>query len=200
MASTLRTARTRSRVVEAALESLVGSPLRSLTIEDVAARAGVSRQTVYRHFGSRDGLVEALVLRVEHTLTQSAIQAVAPARDLEEAIRLAVESLLAGARAHPLVDRLLQSDPEELLPLITLGEGPVMSTAGPVVRDLLSQYVPEMNERDTGLLADLLSRLVVSFTIAPGDLGPTEAADAVARLVMGRLAGVVPGGGPPSGD
>lgn len=175
-------------MVAAAIDLLRESDLSDLTLEAVARTAGVSRQTLYRHFGSRDGLIEAVVLHEEEALTRAAIAAVEHAATLEEAIRLAITSLLEGARAHPLIDRLLISDPGEVLSLLALGEGPVMSTAGPIVRNLLAQFVPDLGPSRSAALGEMLSRLVVSYTIAPAGQSPIEAADMIADLVMGRLA------------
>lgn len=63
----------RERILEAAQQLLAQSP--DSTLSDVAAAAGVSRSTLYRHFSSRDELVEACRDRpmpppaeVEHSL------------------------------------------------------------------------------------------------------------------------------------
>lgn len=181
---------TPDRVIEATAGLLRTQSLGSLTVEAVAASAGVSRQTIYRHFGDRAGLIEALVLHEEEQLTRAAESAVADADDLEEAIRRATTTLLRGARAHPLIDRLLVSDPGELLPLLASSDGPVMSTAGPIVERLLARFVPDMSTQDMQALADLLSRLVISYTIAPNDLAPEDASELITGLVMGRFAHV----------
>lgn len=52
----------RQRLVDAAVRCIERVGLAKTTLEDVAAEAGVSRQTVYRYVGSRDELLaEALV-------------------------------------------------------------------------------------------------------------------------------------------
>jgi AcrR family transcriptional regulator len=51
---------TRTRIVSAARELLVGDDFRDFTLEAVANRAAVTRVTVYNQFGSRLGLVEAV--------------------------------------------------------------------------------------------------------------------------------------------
>lgn len=183
---------TPDRVIAATAQLLRTQSLGTLTVEAVATRAGVSRQTVYRHFGDRAGLIEALVLHEEQELSRAAESAVEGAEDLEEAILRATTTLLASARAHPLIDRLLASDPGELLPLLASSEGPVMSTAGPIVQRLLARFVPSMSNEDTEALADLLSRLVISYTIAPNGLEPHAAARLITALVMGKFAHAPP--------
>ncbi len=49
---------TRTRILEAVRDLLVESP-ESLQIPEIAARAGVSEPTVYRHFPNRDALLDA---------------------------------------------------------------------------------------------------------------------------------------------
>lgn len=50
---------TRRRILDATYVVLSRSGRRNLLLADVAAEAKVSRPTLYRHFGSREGLLEA---------------------------------------------------------------------------------------------------------------------------------------------
>lgn len=52
-------AATRQRIVEAMLALYFLTPYPDLRIEDVAARAGVTAQTVFRHFGTKAALMVA---------------------------------------------------------------------------------------------------------------------------------------------
>ncbi|HST25316.1 MAG TPA: helix-turn-helix domain-containing protein [Gaiellaceae bacterium] len=52
--------KTRARIVGAVRELLGEGTFHESTVEDVAKRAGVARATLYQHFGSRLGLVDAL--------------------------------------------------------------------------------------------------------------------------------------------
>ena len=55
-----RAPESRSRVMGAVRELLQEGAFHESTVEQVAARAGVSRATVYQQFGSRVGLVDAI--------------------------------------------------------------------------------------------------------------------------------------------
>jgi AcrR family transcriptional regulator len=57
-------AETRRRVIEGARAAIVDGPTPSLSMADVAARAGVARSTLYDTFGSRGGLVGAVMVDV----------------------------------------------------------------------------------------------------------------------------------------
>src|SRR3954470_24682361 len=52
---------TRVRIIEAAITQFMQSDLSGMTLEAVAREAGVTLQTVLRHFGSKGGLVSAAV-------------------------------------------------------------------------------------------------------------------------------------------
>ena len=55
-----RSSASRSRILDAVRELLEQGTFHETTVEEVAERAGVSRATVYGHFGSRIGLVDAM--------------------------------------------------------------------------------------------------------------------------------------------
>jgi len=57
-------ARTRERIVDAAERLLTSRPVAVVTLQAVADEAGVTVQTVLRHFGSRDGCIAAVAGRV----------------------------------------------------------------------------------------------------------------------------------------
>lgn len=57
-----RTARVRAAVLEATQDELVEHGFHGLTMDQVAARAGVGKTTVYRRWGSRAGLVTDLMV------------------------------------------------------------------------------------------------------------------------------------------
>ena len=54
---------TSERILDAALALAAASGLRHLTMDDIAARAKVGRMTVYRRFGDKQRLLEALGAR-----------------------------------------------------------------------------------------------------------------------------------------
>ena len=50
---------TRERIIAAVHDLLEEGSFHESTVEEVASRAGVSRATLYQHFGTRLGLVDA---------------------------------------------------------------------------------------------------------------------------------------------
>lgn len=76
---------TRRRILRAALELTVEKVSLEIVLDDVAQRAKVSVQTVLRHFGSRDGLFDALE---EFAKEEIGRERAAPAGDPDAAVRV----------------------------------------------------------------------------------------------------------------
>ena len=81
-------ARTGERIVDAAVEVFFEEPAESLSLEEVARRAGVTVQTVIRRFGGREGLLTAAAER--ESARVRAERDVAPG-DVGAAVRVLVE-------------------------------------------------------------------------------------------------------------
>jgi AcrR family transcriptional regulator len=179
----MSTSDTRERILTAALTVMSRHGLARLALEDVAREAGVSRQTVYRYAGSRDGLIEATILREERTFLDRMRDAAGEHDELRPALAAAIASALTSAREHPLLDRLLATEPEALLPFLTDGSGPVLSAARTAVVELFARYVPALPAEEQAVAADAATRLIVSYAISPSAT-PTEALAAQLSTLM----------------
>lgn len=174
---------TETRILDASIDAMGRHGLARLTLEDVASIAGVSRQTVYRYFGNREALIAATIVREEQHFISLMASAAEEHDDLASALEAAIATALAQARAHPLLDRLLETEPEALLPYLTMGTGPVLSAAEPVVADLLSRYLPDLATSELELVAQAATRLIVSYAISPPPTGIPDVAAGLARLI-----------------
>jgi AcrR family transcriptional regulator len=72
---------TRQRIVTAVQELLEEGVFHETTVEQVAARAGVSRATLYQHFGTRLGLVDAMCERFDANPALIALRATEAVND-----------------------------------------------------------------------------------------------------------------------
>jgi AcrR family transcriptional regulator len=200
MPATGRRTSTRDRILDATLAVLAAEGLSGLALEDVAAAAGLSRQTVYRYFGSRHALVSATVLREEEGLIARIAAAAREHTDLEAALRAALAAGLQAAREHPLLDRLLAQEPESLLPFLTTGAGPVLSAARPVMEELLAARLPDVAPATCRRLADTITRLFISYAVNPPDDAVEEVAAGLAALLVHPLAGSLDVAGSPGDE
>src|SRR5271165_2303383 len=79
----------RSAILDAAERLLVASGPAGIRLQEVAADVGVSHPTVLHHFGSREGLLEAVVARALESLHAgllAAVQTSPPGSDKVEAL------------------------------------------------------------------------------------------------------------------
>ncbi len=153
------------------------------TMSDVARAAGVSRQTLYNEFGSRDALVEAYVGREIERLVSAASDAVRQhADDAHTALRAAFALFLELASDEPVVKIIVAdtSSEGELMQLLT-GIGHAL--AGGRVAALIREVWPQVGQADARVVAETLVRLAISHALLPAG-----APDIVARDVSRLLA------------
>jgi AcrR family transcriptional regulator len=158
---------TGTRILDAALTVLGRSGLTRLSLEDVATEAEVSRQTVYRHFGSRDGLLSSLIVREEEAMLYVVAVAAEGVHDLQTAVEVAVAAALHATAEDALLQRVLATEPAALLPFLTLGSGPVLGIVGPAIAEIIAARAPGIASDDLEFLSDLVGRVVVSYAISP---------------------------------
>lgn len=179
---------TRDRILDAAFHAVATFGLSRLTVEDVARQAGLSRQSVYRYFGSRDELIGALVIREVDAFLEGVREANARHADLEDAMRESALFCLRILREHPLLDRLLASEPETLLPFLTTRAGPVIARAGEVVEEMAAERMGA----GSGLVhrtADVAVRAIASYALTPSQDDPADVAAELARILATALEG-----------
>src|SRR2546423_9012571 len=112
---------TRDALLDAAYDAAVSGDWARTRMADVARAAGVSRQTLYNEFGSKDALAQALALReVERFIagTEAALDEASP-DDPIRAVRAAVLETLQQAADNPLLKAALVDDGSELLSFLT---------------------------------------------------------------------------------
>ena len=182
---------TRDRLLDAALETAAVHGLAKLSVGDVAKRAGLSRQTLYKHFASRDALVDETILREAQRMVVLVVAAAEPEDDPERALEVAILTTLRVARDHPLLDRLVRTEPEALLPLLIADGGAVSTAVRSVVEEIIDRKVPGLSPLVLRRVADMVSRLLVSYAVNAPDDPPEEVARTLARILVGRLEDLV---------
>ena len=168
------------------MEEFLAYGLRRTNVDAVARRAGVSRATLYRRFEGKDALVQAVLVRESRRFFAGVADAVA---GLGSPVDRLVEGFVVGvrfAREDPLLNRLLASDPEALLPYLTTNGELVVAAA----RDFLVRQAPEVPvaDRTPAGVAEVFVRLAISFTLLPGGAIPLATDDEVRAFARGYLA------------
>ncbi|MFJ4684616.1 TetR/AcrR family transcriptional regulator [Streptomyces sp. NPDC088789] len=192
----------RESLLDAAFTALTRRPWSAVRMVDVAAAAGVSRQTLYNEFGGKDGLARALVRREADGYLAGIERALAGSSDARDRLTATAEWTTAVARDNALVRAMLTGCWSERLPTPP-SAAPTLASAVPaqrradaplptpgdfvaIVRDraVAALSAPGAHLTDPAELAracELVVRLALSCVAAP----PAEGA--VAPLIHGAL-------------
>lgn len=175
-------------ILDATVEELRAYGLRRTSVDNVARRAGLSRATVYRRFENKSVLVQAALVRESARFFGEIVAAIGPLPTVAERL---VEGFVVGlrkVRTDALLTRLLISDPEELLPYLTLRGAGVIAAASEFLVDQYRQVAPRPIGRDPRVLAEMLVRLAISFTLTPAGVVAVDDDAAVREFAKSYLA------------
>ncbi len=184
---------TRDLLLDAAADAVLsGQEWTRLRMADVARAAGVSRQTLYYEFGSKDALAEALAMRE----AERYIAGAEAAREGHEgtpgqAVGASTEYTLREAASNPLLKAVLTDDSGGLLPFLTTRSEALLAAARERCGSYMSDRWPDLPAARVRFVADAVTRLTLSHLVLPG-ARPDQVADDIARLVDSLL----PGGSP----
>ncbi|MFF2508827.1 TetR/AcrR family transcriptional regulator [Streptomyces sp. NPDC058067] len=104
-----RGAETAGRLLDAALQVYADAGEQGVTVSALTRASGVSLGSLYHHFGSVDGLMNALVVRWLGRLLTDLGAALGRSRTARTGIRALVRTYLAFIQEHPDAARLLHS-------------------------------------------------------------------------------------------
>jgi AcrR family transcriptional regulator len=171
-------------LLDAARTLLGDRPWAQITMSEVARAAGVSRQTLYTEFGSRDEFAARFVMREGARFLEEVERAIhAHLDDPRAAVAAGLETFLAATADDPLVRLLLSDDGTGgMLPLITTQSRPVLDWASARLCEVMRAGWPAVRDEDAELLADSFVRLAISYVMMPRR-SPRETADAAAALL-----------------
>lgn len=179
----------RDSVLDAMRDELLSRDWSAITLSDVARAAGISRQTIYNEFGSRQGLAQGYALRLADRLVDTVHAAIdANVGNVYEAFLQGFRDFFAESAADPLVISLLTGVAKpDLLQIITTDSAPIITRASERLALAFTQSWVATSDEDAGVLARAIARLALSYVSMPpeADLGTPPAergADVAADL------------------
>ena len=184
----------RERVLAGSYECVARVGIAKTTVEDVARASGVSRATVYRLFpGGRDELLRDTVAWEMARFFARLGAELGEGPDFETFLERALPYAREAVLAHAVLQKVLETEPDRLLPLITVEQHRVLEYITAYFLPLLGR------DQESGLIrpgvdlercAEYVARMALSLIASPGrhDLDDSEA---VRRLVRNELLGGV---------
>lgn len=178
---------TAARIMGAALEQAEDFGLRRFTIDDVARRVGLSRVTIYRYFPKKDQLINALIMRELRRFLTKVDKVLAMQPSPEGKLVEGVIFCLTFLRGHRLLNRLLRTEPELILPHLTTKAGNLLAAA----RDWIAGHIRSeiaagkitLPDQDVDGTAELIARSVLSLVLTPDTVLPIDSLPGQRRLV-----------------
>jgi AcrR family transcriptional regulator len=177
------------RILDATVKEAAAVGLRRLAIEDVARRAGTTRVTVYRRFGRREDLIEAMAVRETHRFLDAVGRAIAPFDRIEDQ---GAEAFVTGLRFmhdHPVARRAIESEPEAIVEYLRADDGLLFRMGRDFVAAGLRAAGPPGADVDQA--AETLARIFVSFLLLPESVVPVGDEDAARDYVRRCIAPLV---------
>ncbi|MFF9473629.1 TetR/AcrR family transcriptional regulator [Streptomyces roseolus] len=176
-------------VLDAARDCVLAVGVRRTTLTDVARRAGVSRMTIYRRWPDVRSLVGDLMTREWIAVAAGAMPPVDDDRPERDRI---VEGLVAGVaafRSHPLFRKILDVDPELLLPYVLDRRGASQDALlGLLVRALDEGHEDgSVRRAHPELQARSLLLVVQSFTLSLGTMADASDPELSEAAFLGEL-------------
>ena len=157
----------RDTLLDAAHALLGEKPWTKISMGDVAARAGVSRQTLYNEFGGRREFAEAFVMReAERLLTGAEAEIARRTHDPRAAIAAAMETFLVAASHNRLLQAMTSEDDGGLLALVTT-RGGVLAVASERLAAFLERTWPGVDPARARVATETIVRLAISHATLP---------------------------------
>ena len=183
--------RVREALLDAAAAVIRDRGWRQTRMADVAAAAGVSRQTLYQHYGSRDALEGALVLREADRFLHDVERAVAEyPGDAVAATSAAFEVFLCAVAQNTLIKSIIVQDGSgELMSVLDTHSAALIGVAcGRLEATILATW-PRALPADARLVAECVVRLAISHLTMPREPSALTG-DGVARLLGPFVLGI----------
>ncbi|MEU6903118.1 MULTISPECIES: TetR family transcriptional regulator [Streptomyces] len=163
----------RQRVLDAARDLTCEAGWDQVSLSAVAARAEVSRPSVYKEFGNRAGLGRALVVLETQQFLAGVAGALYPGvPDSHACLRAAILYVLQEADHQPLIRAVItaaRKGSDSLLPYLTARADPIFDAGQTLVQGWLATRYPQQHTESLHMAADVIVRMTISHLILPAD-------------------------------
>lgn len=159
----------RHPILDAALAAFLDFGIRRTNMAEIARRARISPATLYRRYTQKPDLIAAVgmreALRILTHLDHS-VDVTSPPLDQLTALYCGVTEQL---RSNELLHRVLATEPETVLPKITIDADPILDIGRSYLEAFLTRLQDEghLPAYDVSPVADALCRLAQSEVLTP---------------------------------
>lgn len=160
---------TTEAILDATRASVLDFGVRRTTLTDVARRAGVSRMTVYRRYPDVDAVLRDLMTReFGHAMAEIVARVEAP--DGRRRVVGQVLAIVDELGDHPLMKKIIDAEPELLVPYVLDRMGETQRTAVALAAHNIAagQADGSIRAGDPAVLAQAVLLITQSFVLSGG--------------------------------
>jgi AcrR family transcriptional regulator len=179
-------ARNRAALISAT-QILLGDKGWNATIDEVAANAGVSVSTVYKHFETKDLLFETCAIEGWNEFEAWALQRAINFRDPLEQLVVPMRLMIRGQMSHPVLAQMLAKNVAEFTALVPL----FTKNLGNHMRELVKAKVLDIDHPDLRIM-NLKAVLIRIFFLQLENPKPKQAEADLALSLALPMIGISP--------
>jgi AcrR family transcriptional regulator len=156
-------------VIDAALSAFLDFGIRRSSMNEIARRAGISPATLYRRFAQKSDLVLAVGVREVRRFVAEVDRAVDPRASAQDQIAEQFVAFLTALRRNKLLLRLLDTEPETVLPVLTIRGEPILMLGRDYIADFIHrlQRAGSLPAFDAEPVAEMVARIALSMLLTP---------------------------------
>jgi AcrR family transcriptional regulator len=182
------------QILDAAVTTFENLGIRRATMDVIARAARLGRATVYRRFPQKSDLVKAALLHELRRFLSEVDDRIAAAPTVRERLVEGFVAGVVGVRDHPLLARLLATEPNDVLPYLPIVGGPIIAVARAYLAEQIRDGIAagELASPDPDGVAEVMVRIAHSMVLTRDGLLPAaddEPTRAFARTQIEALLG-----------
>lgn len=154
------------RILAAAIEQFALVGIRRASLDDIAARANVSRMTIYRRIGKQETVVQSALLEEGRQIISRINESLKNIKTLNERIVEIFTVAFVELQKHPLWRQLISTEPGEVLPYLTLEADLYFQLGIRYIQSIIEEST-DSTTVEPELLAQYIFRLFHSFFLSP---------------------------------
>ncbi|TSE00273.1 TetR/AcrR family transcriptional regulator [Skermania sp. ID1734] len=171
--------------IEATVELIRTVGWANIRMTDIAAKVGVSKPTLYKHFGSKDHLASVYLDREIDGMIEVAAAALNRyPDDPERALREGLRSVIESFSSNPVLRSILADDAAAaLLPLVATHGQRLLRRAADAFAPILNNAIPGLDPADSRAFSDAMVRILISHAVLPSS-SVDDSVDLILRVTV----------------
>jgi AcrR family transcriptional regulator len=183
----------RNPILDAAEAAFLEFGIRRTSMAEIARRSGVSPASLYRWFGSKDDLVVAVVVRDAQRFAAELEATIDRSLSAEDQLAETTVRVARRLRSTPFFERMVQTEPESILPQLTVLGAPLIEAGTESLAKRLRRLQDEgrLGRFDPVSVAEIVIRVAHSLLLTRATSLPLDdddqlfaAAGAAIRLLL----------------